>query len=71
MREFINFATYSSGGASFSGAATGQLMLAVLTFIFFVIFGAVGLWLRWRDSKAIREALECGDLKTALKINQK
>ncbi|HAK2374351.1 TPA: holin [Salmonella enterica] len=71
MREFISLATYSSGGASFSGAVTGQLLLAVLSFIFFIIFGAVGLWLRWRDSKAIREALENTDLKAAVKINQK
>ncbi|QZE50386.1 holin, partial [Klebsiella phage vB_KpnS-VAC9] len=30
-----------------------------------------GAWLRWRDSKALREALEAGDIKTAVKIRSK
>lgn len=71
MREFINMATYGTGGSAFAGAATGQVILAVLTFVFFLLFGFWGAWLKWRDSKAIREALDAGDLKTALKVRNK
>lgn len=71
MREFLNMATGTTGGASLAGAATGQIILAVLTFIFFVAFGLWGAYLRWRDSKAIREALDAGDLRTALALRNK
>lgn len=71
MRDFINMATYGAGGSTFTGAATGQVILAILTFIFFLLFGFWGAWLKWRDSKAIRDALDSGDLKTALKLRNK
>ncbi|AKJ74052.1 holin [Salmonella phage 36] len=71
MREFLNMATYSTGGSAFAGAATGQVILGLLTFIFFLLFGFWGAWLKWRDSKAIRNALDSGDLKTALKLRNK
>lgn len=71
MRDFINLATGTTGGASLAGAATGQLILALLTFILFAAFGFWGAYLRWRDSKAIRAALDAGDLVTALKLRDK
>lgn len=71
MREFINMATYTTGGSAFAVATTGQFLLAILTFVFFVIFGCWGAWLKWRDSKAIREAIDSGDLRKALMIRNK
>lgn len=71
MREFINAATNASGGGAAISAATGQLYIAGVTLIFFIGFGVWSSWLKWRDSKAIREALEAGDIKTALKRHAK
>lgn len=50
------------------GAATGQLYIAGATFICFLLFGAWGAYWKYRDSKAIQEALNDGDLNKALKI---
>lgn len=71
MREVINTVTASSGGGTFAAAATGQFAIAVATFILFVAFGAWGAYWKYRDSKAIREALDDGDLPKALKIRGK
>ena len=68
MKDFLNAATYSAGGSAFAGAATGQLYIAVATFIFFVCFGAWGAYWKFRDSQAIKQALNDGDLEKALKI---
>lgn len=71
MREFISAATNSSGGVALAGSATGQLIIAAIGLFFMILFGSFGAWLRWRDSKALREALEVGDIKTAMKIRSK
>lgn len=69
MKEFINAATATTGGASFTSAATGQLYLAAATFAFFLAFGLWGGYWKYKDSKAIRRALETGDLRSALDIH--
>ena len=68
MKDFINAATAGSGGSSIASAATGQLTIAIASFVLMAAFGACGAYLRWRDSKALREALECGDIKKAIEI---
>lgn len=69
MREVINAVTSGMGGASFTGAATGQLLIAGATFVLFVCFGAWGAYWKYQDSKAIRRALDSGDLESAVKIS--
>ncbi len=71
MREFINAATNGSGGVAFTGTATGQLIIAAIGLFFMILFGSIGTWLKWKDSKAIRDALEVGDIRTAIKIRSK
>lgn len=71
MREVINAVTSATGGASLTGAATGQLMIAGATFILFVAFGVWGAYWKYQDSKAIREALKSGNLEEAIKLNGK
>lgn len=71
MREVINAITSGAGGATLTGVATGQLAIAVATFLFFVGFGAWGAYWKYQDSKAIRQAIDAGDLHTALKIRGK
>lgn len=71
MRGFLDMTTGTSGGASLAGLATGQFVLAVLTFICFVIFGAWGAYIRWKDSRAFHDALNRGDFKEALSIRDK
>lgn len=68
MKEFLTAATSSTGGASLVGAATGQLYIAGATFICFLLFGVWGAYWKYRDSKAIQEALNDGDLNKALRI---
>ena len=71
MREFISAATNGSGGVTLAGSATGQLIIAAIGLFFMILFGSFGAGLRWRDSKALRDALEAGDIKTAVKIRSK
>ena len=71
MREFINAATNSSGGVALAGSATGQLIIAASGLFFMILFGSIGTWLKWKDSKAIREAIDSGDIKEALRIRSK
>lgn len=71
MKDFINAAMSGTGGATLTSAATGQLMIAGLTFVFFMAFGVWGAYWKYRDSKAIREAIDAGDLKTAISIRNK
>ena len=40
MREVINAATASTGGAAVTGAATGQMTIAIISLIALIIFGA-------------------------------
>lgn len=71
MKDFINAAMSGSGGATLTSAATGQLMIAGLTFVCFFAFGIWGAYWKYKDSKAIREAIDAGDLKTAIHIRNK
>lgn len=71
MREVINSVTNLSGGVTVTGAATGQLVIAGIGLALMFVFGVFGSWLRYRDSKALRAALEAGDIKTAIKIRSK
>lgn len=71
MRDFFNAATAGSGGASMTGAATGQITIAVVSALFMIAFGAWGAYLRWKDSKAFHEALYSGDLETAMRLRGK
>ena len=71
MREFLNAATTGTGGASLTGAATGQITIAVAGLILMAAFGFWGAYLRWKDSKALREALDREDIKDAIRIRGK
>ncbi|WWD12636.1 holin [Escherichia phage BubbaBully] len=71
MREFLNAATTGTGGASLTGAATGQMTIAVAGLILMAAFGFWGAYLRWKDSKALREALDREDIKEAIRIRGK
>jgi hypothetical protein len=71
MREFLNAATTGTGGASLTGAATGQITIAVAGLILMAAFGFWGAYLRWKDSKALREALDREDIKEAIRIRGK
>jgi hypothetical protein len=66
MRDFINAATASSAGVTASGVGMGQLVVAIVGLILMAAFGAWGAYWKYRDSKAIREAIEAGDLKGAI-----
>ena len=71
MKDFLNAATAGTGGSALTSAATSQITIAVISMAFMIAFGAWGAYLRWRDSKALREALETGDLKRANEIRGK
>lgn len=71
MREVINAATASTCGAAVTGAATGQMTIAIISLIALIIFGAWGAYWTYKDSQAIHRALESGDLKTAINIRSK
>nr|DAG08166.1 MAG TPA: hypothetical protein [Caudoviricetes sp.] len=71
MREFLNAATTGTGGASLTGAATGQITIAVSGLVLMAAFGFWGAYLRWKDSKALREALDREDIKEAIRIRGK
>lgn len=68
MKEFINAATTGTGGSALTGAATGQITIAAVSMVCMILFGAWGAYLRWRDSKALREALDSGDFQKAIEI---
>lgn len=71
IKDFINAATTGGGGATVYGAASGQLIVGIIGLVFMIGFGAFGAWLRWRDSKALHDALAENDFTTALKIRSK
>lgn len=71
MREVINTLTAGNAGAAATSAATGQLWIAGATFVLFVLFGCWGAYWKYQDSKAIRLAIDAGDIKTAIKIRSK
>lgn len=71
MREFLSMATAGSGTASITGAVSGQTTIAAISLVFMILFGLWGAWLKWRDSRAIRKALESGDLVKAIEIRNK
>ena len=71
MKDFLNAATAGTGGSALTSAAASQITIAVISMAFMIAFGAWGAYLRWRDSKALREALETGDLKRAIEIRGK
>lgn len=71
MKEFVNAATMGTGGSSLTGAATGQITVAVISLVLMAAFGLWGAYLRWKDSKAFQEALERGDIQKAIEIRGK
>lgn len=71
MKEFINAATAGAGGSSVTGAATGQITIAVVSLVLMAAFGFWGAYLRWKDSRALREALDREDIKEAIRIRGK
>lgn len=71
MRGVIDQALGMSTGVMGTGVAMGQLIVAIVGCASMIAFGAAGLYLKWRDSKAIRQALDCGDLRRALEIREK
>lgn len=68
MKDFINAATMGTGGSSLTSAATGQMTVAVISLLLMAAFGIWGAYLRWKDSKALREALDRDDVKEAIRI---
>lgn len=71
MKDFINAATMGTGGSSLTSAATGQMTVAVISLLLMAAFGIWGSYLRWKDSKALREALDRDDVKEAIRIRGK
>lgn len=71
MKDFLHAATSGTGGAAITSAATGQLVIAGLTFVCFLGFGIWGAYWKYKDSMAIREALKNGDFKRAVNIRSK
>ena len=71
MRDFINAATNGGGVATVAGAASGQLVIGIVGLVFMIGFGFFGAWLRWKDSKALRAAIDGGDIKEAVRIRSK
>ncbi|QDH94272.1 putative holin [Escherichia phage vB_EcoS_PHB17] len=71
MKEFVNAATMGTGGSSLTGAATGQITVAVISLVLMAAFGLWGAYLRWKDSKAFQEALDRGDIQKAIEIRGK
>lgn len=71
MKEFVNAATMGTGGSSLTGAATGQITVAVISLVLMAAFGLWGAYLRWKDSKAFQGALERGDIQKAIEIRGK
>lgn len=71
MKDFINAATMGTGGSSLTSAATGQMTVAVISLLLMTAFGIWGAYLRWKDSKALREALDRDDVKEAIRIRGK
>ena len=71
MKDFINAATMGTGGSSLTSAATGQMTVAVISVVLMAAFGLCGAYLRWKDSKALREALDRDDIKEAIRIRGK
>lgn len=71
MRDFINAVTTGGGGVTAGGLFSDQLSIALAGLFLMAAFGSWGAYLRWRDSKALREALDAGDIRTAIKIRGK
>lgn len=71
MKEFLTAATAGSGGSTLTGAATGQITIAVISLCLMAAFGLWGAYLRWKDSRALHEALEKNDIKKAYEIRSK
>lgn len=71
MKDFVNAVTAGTGGSSFTGAATGQITIAIASLVLMAAFGMWGAYLRWKDSKALREALDSGDFEKAIKLRGK
>ncbi|QHJ81037.1 MAG: hypothetical protein [Bacteriophage sp.] len=78
MKDVINSLTMGSGGGAITGAATGQIMIAGISLFFMIAFGFWGGYLSYRnsktiqeDSKAIRAALERGDIVEAVSRRSK
>ena len=71
MKEFVNAATSATGGSSVAGAATGQITIAIASLVLMAAFGFWGAYLRWKDSKALREALDNGDIERAIRLRSK
>ncbi|UPU15867.1 hypothetical protein RCIP0073_00041 [Klebsiella phage RCIP0073] len=71
MRDFINAATTGGGGVTAGGLFSGQILIALAGLFLMFTFGVWGGYLRWKDSKALREALDAGDIRTAIKIRSK
>lgn len=71
LREFSTGGMATAGGVTFGSAFSGELLVSVIGLVIMTIFGVVGLYLKWRDSKAIQQALKDGDLKEALNIRLK
>jgi len=71
MRDFINSIAGTGGGVTLGGAAAGQLIIAGIGLIIMTAFGAWGAYLRWKDSKALHDALSKGDISEAVRIRSK
>lgn len=71
MRDFANAVTMGGGTATVAGAASGQLIIGAIGLVFMIGFGLWSSYLRLKDSRALRKALENQDLNAALKIRSK
>lgn len=71
MRDFANAVTMGGGTATVVGAASGQLIIGAIGLVFMIGFGLWSSYLRLKDSRALRKALENQDLNSALKIRSK
>ncbi|MEG0209094.1 MULTISPECIES: holin [Gammaproteobacteria] len=71
MKDVIHSFTNLSGGATLTGAVSGDILIGLAGLALMALFGGWGAYLRYKDSKALRAALESGDVQTAIKIRSK
>lgn len=71
MKEFYDAATLGGSGVAMGGGMSDNTIIGITGLIIAVVFGVIATWLRWRDSRALRRALESGDIKEAIKIRSK
>lgn len=71
MKEFYNAATLSGSGMAMGGGLSDNTIIGIAGLAIAVVFGVIATWLRWKDSQALRRALDSGDIRKAINIRSK